>query len=295
MNLGQCIPKCEINKTVELLEKQLLLLAALHCRYGLEFLDFGVKSEEMGYLTLIGCLLLVFGPLVVFSILVLSKRSSLVLLAIGSSFCWLFAMSVASMIWDVVTPLRGSQAFAVAIGVLCTGFKEFFFFFFSLTSFAEGVRFLFWLIWTKGHQSLSVDAGKRLESEMLLFWESVAGGVGFAFGASLMYAGVVWDAFGPGVLLSRSCFGISVFLLGAIDGLFFNVLQIFWNVFANRAYKSKSKLLGGAVVLHHLLVSMITVFNSGEFGNSSGLCLLPLLIMIISIAFAAFVLKRSRS
>lgn len=39
---------------------------------------------------------------------------------------------------------------------------------------SEFSRFLFWLIWTKGHESLNQDAGKTLDSVSNLFWESVA-------------------------------------------------------------------------------------------------------------------------
>lgn len=114
----------------------------------------------MGYLTFFGCLLIAFGPLLVFFVLVLARKSTLVILSIGAGFSWLFGMFVSSMIWDVLQPLRESLVSAVVLGVLCT----------------EGFRFLFWLVWTKGHQSLNQDAGKRLESENMLLWEAVAAG-----------------------------------------------------------------------------------------------------------------------
>ena len=230
----------------------------------------------MGYLTVLGCLLIAFGPLVAFFTLVLAKRATLVILAIGAGFAWLCGLFLASMLWYAVVPARGSLVVTAVVGVLCT----------------ELTRFLFWLVWTKGHQSLNQDAGKRLESETLLGWEAVAAGVGSGFCGSLTYAGMLWAAWGPGTLGNSRCFGASVFVVGAVGCLLWSVLQVFWTLAWHRAYRRGSWLLAAATLAHHLALSVLSVFNSGQFGEAAWLCLVPLLSQLASVAALSAVVWR---
>jgi anterior pharynx defective protein 1 len=234
----------------------------------------------MAYLTFFGCLLISLGPSIAFFVIVLSKRATLVIVSIGAGFCWLCGMFVASMLWDVLVPLRGSLVATVPVAVLCT----------------EGARFLFWLIWTKGHQSLNQDAGRKLENETLLLWESVAAGIGCGLCSALLYVSFLWDAWnGPGALLvNNTCFGISAYLLGAITTLLWTVLHIFWNVFLHKAYRTGSKVFGLVILGHHVCLAMLTVFNSGEFGKTNGFCLISLLSQIVSIGMFCVLLLRGR-
>jgi anterior pharynx defective protein 1 len=225
----------------------------------------------MGYLTVLGCLLIAFGPSVAFFTLVLAKRATLVILAIGAAFAWLCGMFLASMLWYALVPARGSLAVTAVVAVLST----------------ELTRFLYWLVWTKGHQSLNQDAGKRLESETMLGWEAVAAGVGSGFGGSLLYAGMLWAAWGPGTLSNARCFGASVFVVGAVGCLMWSALQVFWTLAWHRAYRRGSWPLAAATLAHHALLSVLSVFNSGQFGDGVWLCLVPLLSQLFSVAALA--------
>ncbi len=225
----------------------------------------------MGYLTVFGCLLLAFGPSMAFFSLVLAKRATLVILAIGAGFFWLCGMFFASMVW-VVPPVRDSAGAAVFFSVLMT----------------ELFRFLYWLLWTNGHQSLNQDAGKRLQSETMLRWEAVAAGVGSGFCSSLMYAGLLWQAWGPGVLSNPRCFGLSVFLIGAVLCLLWNCLHVAATVVAHEAYRSRNKVIVVVVAVSHFGLAMVTGLNAGQTGESAEMCAFGLGLEVIVVALAAY-------
>ena len=227
-------------------------------------------------ITVLGSLLIAFGPPVAFFYLVLSRRATLVILTIGSAFSWLCGLFLASIVWWVLEPFREVYAVTVPVAVLST----------------ECMRYLFWLIWTKGHQSLNQDAGKKLEDEMSLFAESISAGMGAGICSSLMYAGVLWSAWGPGVLLNSSCFGASIYLVGAVASLLNNILLIQWAILAHDAYRRGSWLLALLVGASHLFSSLMSIFNSGQFGSGPAMCLLSFAVQILSIALLGFVLWR---
>lgn len=204
------------------------------------------------------------GPLVVFFLLVVSRRATLVLLSIGAAFAWLAGAFVAALGWWVVPPFRSVLPVAAAWGVLAT----------------EAARFLFWLVWTKGHQSLAQDAGKPLDNDLSLLAEAVAAGVGFALASSLLYISVLWSAWGPGTLRNDVCFGLSIFVVGALQNSLWNVLQVIWTILAHHCYRQRSwrwLLVAGM----HLVASLSSVFNSGEWGSVSGLCVVPVVVQLV--------------
>ena len=230
----------------------------------------------MGVVTVLGCLLVAFGPLTAFFTFVLSKRATLVLLAVGSCFAWLFGLIVASIFWSVLGSGRAWTALAALLGVLAT----------------EAARFFFWLVWSRGRVALSQAAGRRVGDEAALVWESVAAGTGFAFGSALPFSGLLWSAWGPGVLAAECCGGVSVFFVGALLALGGGVLQVLWSVVAHRAFERRSWMQYGIVMGSHLLVSATSLLNTGQLGVATGLCAVPFVTMMVLIALLSLYVRR---
>ena len=175
-----------------------------------------------------------------------------------------------------IVPLREYYAATIVVAVACSEFS----------------RFLFWLIWTKGHESLNQDAGRKLDTVTNLFWESVAAGLGTGLTSSLiLYAGVLWSGWGPGTLLSESCFSCSFFIVGAITALSWTILHVGWTILCHRGYLlGKLNIRIFIVVVDHLIVSYLTMFNAGirlSFG-----CVFSFLSQWISIILMALFIYR---
>lgn len=106
-----------------------------------------------------------------------------------------------------------------------------------------------------------------------------------------MYAGVVWNGWGPGTLLNTSCFSVSIFIVGAVTALSWTILHVGWTIICHRGYLFGIRSIRVyVVVVDHLLVSYLTMLNATN--SISYGCVFSLLSQWISIAIMGLVIYR---
>lgn len=227
----------------------------------------------------LGCLLISFGPPTAFFTLVLARKSTLVIVAIGSGFLWLVGLAAASLVWPLF-PSEASPVAAVLLGSVCT----------DLT------RFLFWLVWTRGHESLNQDAGKRLDDRPgLLMWEAIAAGLGSGMASALVYAGALWAVWGPGGLSNANCFGVSVFVGNAVMSLSWTALHVLGTVVAHQSFRAGRLLPVLAQFCGFVLLACASLFNSDRVVGVKGGCVLPAALQAVALALAlVYVVRTSK-
>jgi len=183
--------------------------------------------------------LIVYAPLLALFIFFISKKSQLVILAIGSGFFWLISILVASMFWFSIPPLKGIYPFVIPCTVL---FQELF-------------RWIFYKIYTKAEIAF-VKTAQLSTSPISALHSSVATGWGIAVAYALvMYVGVLWEGHGPGALFQPSCPSVSVFVISAFYCLCFVLLHICFSIIAFLGFRTHSYSKIAFVVGSHLLAS----------------------------------------
>merc|ERR1712232_820710 len=196
--------------------------------------------------TFIGCALIAFSPAVLFYALVVMRSHKLTVLSIGAGFFWVASVCLASILWYIIKPLRLIYPqITVIVAVILS----------------EASRWLFWVVWTKGQESLMQRTGDNV-SQGTKLGEAVASGLGIGLTYSLvMYAGVLWEALGPATLMSKSCPTASVFAISAILAMAWTILHTLWAIVAFHGYYEKSKWRVGLVFISHLILSLFTTIN----------------------------------
>ena len=128
----------------------------------------------MGFLLFTGCGLVAFGPSVAFLVLVVSRRSQLVIVMVSSAFAWLLAVLLSALLWKLLPP-----ATAVAIPLVASVLIQ------------EAVRFAF----VKGYSRAEQGVALMAAASVLPFNDlssSLAAGLGFGgMYALIMYGGVL--------------------------------------------------------------------------------------------------------
>ncbi len=66
----------------------------------------------------VGCLLIAFGPLLVFFFRIVAQRAQLVIICITAAFVWLVSILVAATLWKIIRPLEDSARGTIPVSVL---------------------------------------------------------------------------------------------------------------------------------------------------------------------------------
>jgi len=228
----------------------------------------------MTYQTLIGSALIAFGPPIVFFVLFIARSAELTILSIGSGFFWLFSVFIASVLWYTIPPLRGTWIVTTIVAVLL----------------GEASRFVFWMVWTRGQESLAQLSGDKMSAGTKLGEAAASGlGVGITY-AFVMYAGILWEAWGPAALMSKACPSVSVFPISASLALAWSFLHTLWAVLAFHGYYERSWWRVAVPALTHLFLSMLTIFDAYVGDHSA--CVAAVLPPWVVIAILSFVVWR---
>eukprot|EP01097_Dermamoeba_algensis_P002115 TRINITY_DN183_c0_g2_i1.p1 TRINITY_DN183_c0_g2~~TRINITY_DN183_c0_g2_i1.p1 ORF type:complete len:246 (+),score=37.24 TRINITY_DN183_c0_g2_i1:39-776(+) len=195
----------------------------------------------MGYLRFFGCMFVALAPSLALFIQVTLKRPVWVVLAIGSSFFWLLAVLLSSVIWYIISPLRSSGIFAVLISV----------------PLQELSRWLFYKLYAKMDIKLST---RPTLFNQLCEYSSIGLGSGLIY-VLVMYSPFLWTSRLQGALLTDHCPALNLFVFSAVNSFFFSIIHVQLTVMAMLAYKNNSLILSVVVGLLHMAASSITLMN----------------------------------
>jgi len=192
---------------------------------------------------------------------VIANSPRLVILTIGGSFFWLLSILLSSIWWYIIPPFQSLFYWIIPWSVF---FQELFrFIFFKLYARAE-----------KGFVRAQQTAHLTTHPDDLK--ASLALGLGSGITqSSVTFLSVLWDATGPGSYFSPSCPTISLFLVNAIMSFCFILLHCLWSVVALDGFRERNYKKMGAVVLSHLIASLLTLINL-PWGN----CVASILLLI---------------
>lgn len=214
-----------------------------------------------------GCLLVAFGPAMVFLLVVVVPHSHLAVLTIIAAFFQLIALLFTALIHYV-----GVLYLTVCLGVL----------------FQHIARWAVVKVYFKIEKELLKMSGMQV-----LPWTEFASAVGSGYGFGLMNSLVLY-----GSVLAQStgradyfaCNGkspLSLFLLDALVALGMQIAHVAWMVLAFRGHRSTNRGLWVAFVLH-MLAALCTVLNSQEQDAACTLGLpLQYVVVIVSVVLAS--------
>ncbi|XP_076048444.1 gamma-secretase subunit Aph-1 [Oratosquilla oratoria] len=192
-----------------------------------------------------GCGLIAFGPPLAMFAITIARDPIRTIMMVASSFFWLLALLLSSMLYTWVWPLKDTLVFGVVFSVL---FQELFrFLWFILICKAEG-----------GLKKVSEGNVQIVENKNILAYVS---GLGFGMiSGAFSLVNVLADMTGPGTV------GIegdpqNFLIASTVISLAFILLHIFWGILFFNALHRRNYLQLAYVVLCHLLASCITLVN----------------------------------
>ena len=217
-----------------------------------------------------GCLLIAFGPAVVFLFSIVLNHSHLTILAIVAAFYELVGILITSLIWLAIpSTFSGATATALVLGVF----------------FQETFRVLFVFSYIKGEKGLAKTTGIPT-LPFTDFSSSVSSGFGFAvMYALLMFGSLLGLSTGEADFFSASCPSVSIFLVEAFATFGMEILHVSLMVLAFDAWRRKQSKASkffriSLVFIFHLLASLSTLLNSDI---KAGGCVLGMPLLFLTI------------
>lgn len=220
-----------------------------------------------------GCTFLAFGPPFAMFVFTIAHDPVRIIILIAAAFFWLVSLLLSSLWWYIVVPLRKDLAFGLVFSVL----------------FQEAFRYLIYKILRKaenGLKKITDDSTQLIENKHILAYVS---GLGFGIiSGAFSLVNVLADAVGPGTMGLKG--GNEMFFLtSSAIGLCFIMFHTFCSVIFFNALDNNNKLRVGVLVVMHLLMSCITLFNNSKVvSNNSVTTLLPLYFCVILVGIEAY-------
>lgn len=192
-----------------------------------------------------GCAMITFGPPVAMFTLTIANDPIRTIMLVASSFFWMLALAVSSMLYMAVIPLRQYLAFGLVFSVL---FQELFrFLWFLLIQKAEG-----------GLKKVSEGNIQIVDNKHILAYVS---GLGFGMiSGAFSLINVLADMTGPGTL-GMNGEPTGFFVASSVLSLAFILLHVFWGILFFNAIHRRAYLQLAYVVCCHMLASCITLLN----------------------------------
>ncbi|KAI8781164.1 gamma-secretase subunit Aph-1 [Biomphalaria glabrata] len=229
-----------------------------------------------------GCTFIAFGPPIALFIFTIAKDPMRVIVLIASSFFWLIALLISSILWFAVVPLRETLAFGLVFSVL---FQELF-------------RFLFYKIMRLANEGL-IKVSQQSDNSNITPRDfanthimAYVSGLGFGLmSGAFSLINVLADLWGPGSIGihgdSKYFFWSSSYLT-----LCFILLHTMWGVIFFAGMDRKCYFYVAYVVATHMLVSCLTLLNQLSSSTDSAIYLGPLIpayiILVVSGIFAFY-------
>ena len=193
-----------------------------------------------------GCTFIAFGPAFSMFVLTVASDAQQVIVLISSAFFWLVSLLVSSIIWTVVTPLKGYLVFSLIVSVL---FQELF-------------RFFFWVLLRRAEEGLQIMTNSHSPLRKIHF--HYVSGLGFGVMSGLFaMVNILAEISGPGTVGlggdNQHFVVTSAFLTNC-----FILLHTFWGVVFFNGLDHKKWSSVAAVVACHMLVSSLTLMNSAQ-------------------------------
>eukprot|EP00808_Paulinella_micropora_P023540 g54882.t1 len=200
-----------------------------------------------------GCILVAYGPPTIIFLLMLSRKSQLVIVFLLAAFIWVASFLVTSILWSIFSRGLGFEDdwFTILLGVLCQ----------------EVSRLLFCNLYMRFENTFTVVSTNAVAFPIVDFYCGLAGGLGFGVANSVMiYGTVISYADGPGVYYADTCSIFNAFVLSAWLGLAFCLLHIGLMIIALDAIRRRSPHKFLAVLAIHLLAAELTSLNLSKNG-----------------------------
>lgn len=216
-----------------------------------------------------GCTCVTFGlPLAMF-IITIAKDPIRIIILIASAFFWLLSFLISSLLWFVVTPLRTKLVFGLVFSVL----------------FQEVFRFLIYKLLRKAESGLKkvTDNSEQITSNKHILAYVAGLGFGIISGAFSL-VNVLADALGPATMGLKDGSDL-FFLTSAATALCFIMLHTFWSVVFFSALDTRNYVHLLWVLVSHMVVSCLTLFNQQELYLAS---LLPAYCIMVATGCMAF-------
>eukprot|EP00741_Cyanophora_paradoxa_P013475 tig00020693_g13012.t1 len=204
----------------------------------------------MALLTFFGCLFVALGPAFAIFLTIITKKSYLPVVMIGSSFFWLFSVLLASIFWYIVPPIQSTWGFIVVYSAILQ----------------EILRYGYFRLYIAAERGFSKMAGSTAALTDGLM-SAIASGLGWGvIYVLVMYVGLLFNATGPGDLYMESCPRISFFLASAFQAGCHLLLHVFYMVAAFDGYFRRSFVQPIVVTVLHIGASLISLANRNSEG-----------------------------
>ncbi|KRT78136.1 hypothetical protein AMK59_7235 [Oryctes borbonicus] len=216
-----------------------------------------------------GCTFLAFGPPLAMFIFTVAHDPVRIIVLIAAAFFWLLSLILSSLWWYIFLPVTKELVLGVIFSVM----------------FQEVFRYLIYKILRKtedGLKKITDDTTQLIDNKHLSAYVS---GLGFGImSGSFAMVNVIADAVGPGTMGLKS--GTEMFFItSAATCLCFILLHTFWGVIFFNALDNKCRIQLAYVILSHLLVSCITLFNRYQVYAATLVPIYSMLLVTIVIAF----------
>ncbi|RWS31572.1 gamma-secretase subunit Aph-1-like protein [Leptotrombidium deliense] len=225
----------------------------------------------MTLLEFFGCTLIAFGPPFSMFCLTVCKDPIRIIILISAAFFWLLALLFSSVVWFVVVPLRTVLIFGVIVSVILQ----------------ESFRYLFYRLLKEAESGLQKVSEVGMEMPIVTNRVTLSYVAGLGFGimsGAFSLVNVLADAIGPGTVGIRGD-SPNFFIVSAFTTLAFILLHTFWGIIFFQALDSKNYLVFSYVLISHIVVSCLTLFNQKQLYAAS---LIPIYIITMITACVAF-------
>ncbi|GJQ82789.1 aph-1 [Trypoxylus dichotomus] len=216
-----------------------------------------------------GCTFLAFGPPLAMFIFTVAHDPVRIIVLIAAAFLWLLSLILSSLWWYIFLPVTKDLALGLIFSVI----------------FQEVFRYLIYKILRRtedGLKKITDDATQLIDNKHISAYVS---GLGFGImSGSFAMVNVIADSVGPGTMGLKS--GTEMFFItSAATCLCFILLHTFWGVIFFNALDNKCRTQLAYVILSHLLVSSITLFNRYQVYAATLVPIYSMLLVTIVIAF----------
>lgn len=197
----------------------------------------------MTLLEFTGCTLTAFGPALSMFIITIMDDPVRVIILIASSFFWLLSLLLSSIVWFIF-PSKQQVWFGVVVSVLIQ----------------ELFRYFLYLVLRKAECGLKRFVTHSLVSNNKHMLSYVSG-LGFGIMSGLFaLINILAEVGGPGTMGLRG--GYSAFcIISSIFTALSIFLHIFWGILFFHGLNTDNKNLISYVIISHLIVSEVTIFN----------------------------------
>lgn len=215
-----------------------------------------------------GCTFLAFGPPLAMFIFTIAHDPIRIIILIAAAFVWLLSLLISSIFWFAIVPLREYLSFGLVFSIF----------------FQEAFRYVIYIVLRKTERGLQeVTQNSRVtENKHILAYVS---GLGFGIiSGAFALVNVLADSVGPATMGLLS--GTNVFFItSAAQTLCTVLLHTFWSVIFFNALDTSRYSHVAYVVISHLFVSCLTLFNKQELYYAT---LIPSYLVTILTGILAF-------